>query len=94
MTTTTWRERFWQSFEGAIDPFKDTDREVLPKTAWRFILYFANQARGPFLLLLLIGGAAGAVDASLYWSVGWLIDMLDTADRATLYADHWPQLAG
>ena len=94
MTTTTWRERFWQSFEGTIDAFKDSDREVLPKTAWRFILFFANQARGPFILLLLIGGAAGAVDASLYWSVGWLIDMLDKADRATLYADHWPQLLG
>ena len=69
-------------FEGAIDAFHDTDREVLPDDAWRFILYFANQAKGPFLLLLIVGGLAGAVDAALYWSVGWLIDLLDQSSPA------------
>ncbi len=94
MAENTIRERVWERFEGSIDAFQDTDREVLPKTAWRFILYFANQARGPFILLLLVGGAAGAVDAALYWSVGWLIDLLDNANPATLFADHWPELLG
>ena len=94
MAENTIRERVWERFEGSIDAFQDTDREVLPKTAWRFILYFANQARGPFILLLLVGGAAGAVDAALYWSVGWLIDLLDNADPATLFSDHWPELLG
>jgi len=94
MTENTIRERVWERFEGSIDAFQDTDREVLPKTAWRFILYFANQARGPFILLLLVGGAAGAVDAALYWSVGWLIDLLDNANPATLFSDHWPELLG
>ena len=41
------RDRMWRSVEGAIDPFHDTEREVLPDDAWRFILYFANQARAP-----------------------------------------------
>ena len=50
---------------------------MLPEDAWRFILYFANQAKGPFVLLLITGGLAGAVDAAMYWSVGWLIDLLD-----------------
>ena len=94
MAENTIRERVWERFEGSIDAFQDTDREVLPKTACRFILYFANQARGPFILLLLVGGAAGAVDAALYWSVGWLIDLLDNANPATLFADHWPELLG
>ena len=79
MSDGDFREKLWGRFEGAIDAFQDTDREVLPDTAWQFILYFANQARGPFLLLLLVGGLAGAVDASLYWSVGWLIDLLDNS---------------
>ena len=30
----------------------------------------------------------------MYWSVGWLIDLLDASTPATLFADHWPALAG
>ncbi len=94
MTSERFRDRIWRSVEGAIDPFSDTDREVLPANAWRFILYFANQAKGAFVLLLITGGLAGAVDAAMYWSVGWLIDLLDKSSPATLLADHWPALVG
>ncbi len=94
MTPDPFQERFWRRFEGAIDPFQDTDREVLPESAWAFILYFAKQARGPFILLLITGFLAGAVDAALYWSVGWLIDLLDATTPQRLFADHWPALAG
>ncbi|MEW9804601.1 ABC transporter ATP-binding protein [Mesorhizobium sp. ZMM04-5] len=94
MTERDFRERLWGRFEGAIDAFHDTDREVLPDTAWQFILYFARQAKGPFLLLLTVGGLAGAVDAALYWSVGWLIDLLDSSSPQTLFAEHWPELLG
>jgi ATP-binding cassette subfamily B multidrug efflux pump len=92
MSDSDFRERLWGRFEGAIDAFQDTDREVLPDTAWQFILYFARQAKGPFLLLLIVGGLAGAVDAALYWSVGWLIDLLDSSNPRTLFAEHWPEL--
>jgi ATP-binding cassette subfamily B multidrug efflux pump len=94
MSDGDFRERLWSRFEGAIDAFHDTDREVLPDTAWQFILYFAKQAKGPFLLLLVVGGLAGAVDAALYWSVGWLIDLLDRSSPQTLFAEHWPELIG
>jgi ATP-binding cassette subfamily B multidrug efflux pump len=94
MSDGDFRERLWSRFEGAIDAFHDTDREVLPDTAWQFILYFAKQAKGPFLLLLIVGGLAGAVDAALYWSVGWLIDLLDRSSPQTLFAEHWPELIG
>src|SRR3954453_4822406 len=88
------RDRMWRSVEGAIDPFQDTDREVLPEDAWRFILYFANQAKGAFALLLVAGGLAGAIDAAMYWSVGWLVDLLGRSQPATLFAEHWPALLG
>jgi ABC-type multidrug transport system fused ATPase/permease subunit len=94
VTNDGFRDRIWRSVEGAIDPFHDTDREVLPEDAWRFILYFANQAKGAFVLLLITGGLAGAVDAAMYWSVGWLIDLLDSSSPQTLLADHWPALVG
>ena len=87
------RERLWRSVEGMIDPFTDTDREVLPRDALQFILFFARQAKLPFVLLLIVGGLAGAVDAGLYWAVGWLIDILDASSPATLLADYWPHLA-
>jgi ABC-type multidrug transport system fused ATPase/permease subunit len=86
------RERAWRAMEGVIEPFGDTDRPVLPRDALKFILFFANQARMPFLLLLIVGGLSGAVDAALYWSVGWLIDILDASSPATLVADYWPHL--
>ncbi|MDR7219642.1 ABC transporter ATP-binding protein [Aminobacter aminovorans] len=94
MTPDPFREKLWRRFEGAIDPFQDTDREVLPESAWAFILYFARQAKGPFTLLLISGFLAGAIDAALYWSVGWLIDLLDSTTPQRLFADHWPELAG
>lgn len=86
------RERFWRRVEGVLDPFHDTDRDVLPKDAWSFILYFARQAKGPFVLLLIMGGLVGAVDAALYWSIGWLVDLLDTSDPSQLLAQNWPEL--
>ena len=82
----------WNRVERFIEPFADTDRAVLPKTAWGFILYFAKQARWPFILLLIVGGMVGTIDAVLYWSVGWLIDILESSTPATLLADHWHQL--
>ncbi|HEU4986558.1 MAG TPA: ABC transporter ATP-binding protein [Rhizobiaceae bacterium] len=88
-----FRERLWRRAEGVIDPFGDTEREVLPKTAHEFILFFARQAKWPFVLLLVVGGLSGAVDAALYWSLGWLIDLLDSSSPATLLADHWLELA-
>ena len=94
MSADGFRDRIWRSIEGAIDPFQDTDREVLPEDAWRFILYFANQAKGAFALLLITGGLAGAVDAAMYWSVGWLIDLLAKSPPAALFSDHWRSLAG
>src|SRR5690606_19228089 len=86
-------ERIWRRAEGVIEPFADTEREVLPRDAWRFILFFARQAKGPFILLLVVGGLSGAVDAALYWSLGWLIDLLETASPTQLLSDHWQELA-
>ena len=88
------RERLWEKAEGVIDPFRDSGGEPLPREGWRFILHFARQAKGPFLLLLIIGGVAGSVDAALYWAVGWLIDLLDASSPATLIDEHWPALLG
>jgi ABC-type multidrug transport system fused ATPase/permease subunit len=90
----TLQDRIYGPFENVVDAFSDTDREVLPKDAWQFIMFFARQAKLPFILLLIAGGLSGAVDAGLYWSVGWLIDLLDKADPATFLTDYWLEIAG
>lgn len=88
----SFRERLWRRAENTIDAFGDTDRPVLPKDATRFIFFFAQQAKGPFFLLLIIGGISGAIDAALYWGLGRLIDILDASSPATLLADYWGEL--
>jgi ATP-binding cassette subfamily B protein/ATP-binding cassette subfamily B multidrug efflux pump len=84
---------FWRYPEGVVEPFADTDRDVLPRDAWNFIWFFAMQAKWPFFLLLVVGGLSGAVDAGLYWSLGWMIDLLDHAAPATLVQDYGLELA-
>ncbi|WP_309083252.1 ABC transporter ATP-binding protein [Chelativorans sp.] len=86
-------EGLWRRAEGAIDPFGDTEREVLPDNARDFILFFAKQAKWAFTMLLVAGALSAVVDAGLYWGLGWLVDLLDRSSPATLLSDHWPQLA-
>jgi len=86
-------DRLWRHAEGAIDPFGDTDREVLPENARDFILFFAKQAKLPFILLLIAGALSATVDAGLYWALGWLVDLLDRTSPADLLSEHWVQLA-
>lgn len=93
----TGREPFepvWNRLENQIDAFGDTERRVLPRDAWQFILYFAAQAKGPFVLLLIVGGLLGTVDAAIYWSVGWLVDLLDSSSPTLLLSEYGWELAG
>ncbi|WP_336057002.1 ABC transporter ATP-binding protein [Nitratireductor sp. CH_MIT9313-5] len=87
-------EGIWQRAEGVIEPFGDTDREVLPASAREFIWFFATQAKWPFIILLIAGGLMGVVDAALYWGLGWLIDVLDRTEPSRLLAEHGLMLAG
>jgi ABC-type multidrug transport system fused ATPase/permease subunit len=90
---TSFADGLWRRAEGVIDPFGDTDREVLPEDARDFILFFARQAKWPFALLLVAGALSATVDAGLYWALGWLVDLLDSSSPATILSEHWPKLA-
>jgi ABC-type multidrug transport system fused ATPase/permease subunit len=89
---TGFADGLWRRAEGVIDPFGDTDREVLPEDARDFILFFARQAKWPFALLLVAGALSATVDAGLYWALGWLVDLLDRSSPATILSEHWPKL--
>ena len=90
----TRRRGLWHLAENHIDPFMEIGNGVLPRSATEFILFFARKATMPFVLLLVVGGLAGLVEAATYWGLGWLIDTLGKADPRTLVAEYWPQLAG
>ncbi|MBO0662603.1 ABC transporter ATP-binding protein/permease [Jiella sp. MQZ9-1] len=99
-------DRLLQRFERILDPFEDEPRpqadgvyrtghlRPLPDDTNAFIWHFANQAKGPLIGLLIVGGLTGGVEALLFTGVGWLVDALGTSTPQTLLADHFWLLAG
>ncbi len=75
-------------FETWIDPFRKEPEGPLPDRLWPFVAYFLGQARWPFAIFLVLGGLVGLIEASLFWFIGLLIDLLQTADPATVWQQH------
>ncbi len=88
----------YRLFERWLDPFKNSDGEVVPTTAFAFIWYFVRQAKLVFLAMLILGGLVALMEAALFWFVGRLVDLLTAADRASgwagLMASNGPELVG
>ncbi len=86
----------YRLFERWLDPFKTSDRDAVPTTAFPFIWYFVRQAKGVFLAMLILGGLVALMEAALFWFVGRLVDLLTAADRASGWAglmdSHGPEL--
>ncbi|MDP4022206.1 ABC transporter ATP-binding protein [Methylobacterium sp. NEAU 140] len=80
---------FLNWLERRIDPFAPFDAgRMPPKTVTGFAWFYLRPIRGALLALFVIAVIAGTVEASLYLVMRWFIDLLGTADRATLLADH------
>ncbi|MGL4487848.1 MAG: ABC transporter ATP-binding protein [Rhizobiaceae bacterium] len=90
--------RIYRLFERWLDPFKMSDRDTVPTTAFAFIWHFVRQAKLVFLAMLVLGGLVALMEAALFWFVGRLVDVLTAADRASgwdgLMASHGPELVG
>ncbi len=84
-------------FETWVDPFARKGDLRPPSNALAFLWYYVSQARLPFLLMLGIGGLVALLEAALFYFVGRLVDVLDTANRAEgwhgLLAMHGAELA-
>jgi ATP-binding cassette subfamily B multidrug efflux pump len=59
-----------------------------PKSVMGFAGFYLKPMRGVLVVLFFVALLAGTVEASLYLLMGWFIDLLNTADRATVWADH------
>jgi ATP-binding cassette subfamily B multidrug efflux pump len=83
-------------FESWLDPFRPGDNLQPPASGPRFFWHYVSQAKLPFLALLILGGSVALIEASLFYYVGRLVDILDTSDQSLgwsgLIADNGPEL--
>jgi ATP-binding cassette subfamily B multidrug efflux pump len=83
-------------FESWLDPFRAVDNLQPPASGPRFFWHYVSQAKLPFLALLILGGAVALIEASLFYYVGRLVDILDAANQSEgwtgLIADNGPEL--
>ncbi|WP_019904976.1 ABC transporter ATP-binding protein [Methylobacterium sp. 77] len=84
---------FLDWLERRIDPFAPfEDGRMPPKSVTGFAAFYLTPMRTALVLLFLVAVAAGTVEASLYLLMGWFIDLLNTADRATVLQEHGVKL--
>jgi ATP-binding cassette, subfamily B, multidrug efflux pump len=83
-------------FEHWIDPFRPRADLQPPASMLGFFWHYVGQAKLPFLALLVLGGAVALVEAALFYYVGRIVDILDSANQADgwagLLAGYGPEL--
>ncbi len=80
---------FLDWLERRIDTFAPfDDGRMPPKTVTGFAGFYLKPVRAALVALFVVAVVAGSVEASLYLLMGWFIDLLNTADRATFWAEH------
>jgi ATP-binding cassette subfamily B multidrug efflux pump len=75
-------------FESWIDPFGKMGDLKPPREPLAYFWFYIRQAKGPFLVMLALGGAVALVEAGLFYFVGRLVDLLDSSAQA----DGWSGL--
>lgn len=80
-------KRFFQYFEGWIDPFK-AGEGAPPAGFFAYVWYFIRQAPLVFALALIMGGVLGYVEIVLFQYVGEIVDLLATVSFETVFDDY------
>jgi ATP-binding cassette subfamily B multidrug efflux pump len=78
----------FRSFENWIKPFARREDLKPPEGVFAFIWFYVAQAKAPFLAMLVLGGLTAGIEATLFWFVGRLVDILATVKPG----DGWPGL--
>ena len=80
-------------FENLIDPYQSYDeRRELPDRLIPFYLHLLWPARWVILISMVLGLAIAWIDILIIWYGAELVDLLATANRATLWQDHGDRL--
>lgn len=89
--------RILSVFENWINPYAPLPAASPPGTAFAFLKHFVSQSPLAFIILLVMGGLVALLEASLFWFVGQLVDILDQATPQSgwdgLFASHGSHLA-
>ncbi|WP_420407027.1 ABC transporter ATP-binding protein [Hoeflea sp.] len=84
-------------FERWIDPFVRRSDYRPPSATFGFLTHYVRQAKGAFAAMLALGGLVALLEAALFYFVGQLVDVLDSAEPSAgwdgLIAAHGPTLA-
>jgi len=69
-------DRFFGWFEDRIDPFAPRDRIQPPGSFFAYVWFYVQQAKIPFLLILIFGFLNAGVEALVFTYVGEIVDIL------------------
>ena len=85
-------------FENWIQPFAVRDGLQPPARLIPYVWFYIRQAKAPFIAMLVLGGLTAAIEATLFWFVGRIVDILATVKPGDgwsgLLADHGAELFG
>ena len=88
-----WLDRLFRRFESLYPPTVLAADPEPPAGTARFFRYFLRQFRGAFVARFVIVALGSVADAMLPIFVGWIVGMLASAERGTLFTAHGPELA-
>ncbi|MCF1492363.1 ATP-binding cassette domain-containing protein [Agrobacterium vitis] len=85
-------------FERWVDPFTERADLCPPGGTTAFVWFYVRQAKWAFFAMALFGGAVAVMEASMFWFVGRLVDLIDTVPKAAgwqgLFGAHGLELLG
>ncbi|MCV9960590.1 ABC transporter ATP-binding protein/permease [Pararhizobium sp. BT-229] len=85
-------------FENWIQPFAAREGLQPPARLIPYIWFYIRQAKTPFIAMLILGGMTAAIEATLFWFVGRVVDILATIKPSDgwngLLAAHGAELFG
>ncbi|MCP4318734.1 MAG: ABC transporter ATP-binding protein [Hyphomicrobiales bacterium] len=89
-------DRLFRLFEGWINPFANLSEPEPSNGAIAFLWRYVRQAKWPFVVMLLLGGAVAFMEVALFYFVGRLVDLLESANTDAgwqgLIDQHGPEL--
>ncbi len=80
-------------FESRLKPTAMPERPQPPAGLLAFYWHFARQAKGLFVLLLLVEVALAISDAAVPWIIGKLVSLVTSVPADRFLAETWPMLA-
>ncbi|MEZ3500827.1 ABC transporter ATP-binding protein [Pantoea sp. KPR_PJ] len=82
----------YRRFERFINIFQDAPSDSPPDRIGPFYFYYLRQVWPSFAALLVVGLGSALIEVALFSYLSRIIDLVNSATPATLFAEHWPIL--